>query len=338
MKFSKEKKADIRNYILEKVARNDDSISRSVSENYGINQNTAHTYINELIDEGVIRKIKRGQYELIPAEYEYQFDRGKGDFDHDMNAYTNYILPHLSAVEKNVEQIWAYVFGEMTNNVMDHSEAKNVKIRVIQDYMKTRVLLIDDGVGIFRKIKEYFNFDSLDDAICELFKGKLTTDSSRHSGEGIFFSSRLMDEFLIISDGKVFASDRYDDAMISDLKNSSFKGTCVLMGLSNFSKKTPKEIFEDFTDADYSFTKTKIPVRNIFDGSPVSRSQAKRLAYRLEKFTEVVVDFQDVEWIGQGFAHQLFVVFVNANPAIKLIPINMNEDVTKMYKHVINTI
>lgn len=39
--------------------------------------------------------------------------------------------------------------------------------------------------------------------------------------------------------------------------------------------------------------------------------------------------------MGQGFAHQLFVVFANAHPQIKIIPANMNEDIEKMYKHVI---
>jgi len=34
-----------------------------------------------------------------------------------------------------------------------------------------------------------------------LAKGKLTTDPKRHSGEGIFFSSRMFDEFDILSGG-----------------------------------------------------------------------------------------------------------------------------------------
>ena len=41
--------------------------------------------------------------------------------------------------------------------------------------------------------------------------------------------------------------------------------------------------------------------------------------------------------MGQAFAHQIFVVFKNNDPDIQLTPVNMNEDVTKMYNHVINT-
>ena len=54
---------------------------------------------------------------------------------------------------------------------------------------------MDYGVGIFKKIQDYFGYNSIDDAINELFKGKITTDTDNHSGEGIFFTSRLMDQF-----------------------------------------------------------------------------------------------------------------------------------------------
>ena len=78
-------------------------------------------------------------------------------------------------------------------------------------------------------------------------------------------------------------------------------------------------------------------MKNIFDTSPVSRSQAKRVCNRLEKFKEVVIDFEGVQWMGQGFAHQLFVVFAREHLDIQIVPINMNEDITKMYNHVITS-
>lgn len=80
---------------------------------------------------------------------------------------------------------------------MDHSAAENVKIIIRQNYFTTNVLISDDGVGIFKKIKDYFHYASIDEAISELFKGKLTTDAENHSGEGIFFSSKMMDDFLL---------------------------------------------------------------------------------------------------------------------------------------------
>ena len=130
---------------------------------------------------------------------------------------------------------------------------------------------------------------------------------------------------------------KYDEGKILSLVLENQKGTCVFMELSNFSHKTAKEIFDAYSNVDGGFVKTKIPLKNIFDTSPVSRSQAKRICNRLDKFKEVIVDFDEIGWLGQGFAHQLFVVFANSHPDIILTPINMNEDVTKMYNHVKNT-
>ena len=171
--------------------------------------------------------------------------------------------------------------------------------------------------------------------MCELFKGKLTTDAKNHSGEGIFFSSKLMDTFIIVSDGKVFTNNKYDDSELESMTSNEAKGTFVSMTLSNKSKKNSQDIFDAYSNVDGGFTKTTIPLKNIFDGSPVSRSQAKRICNRLEKFEEVILDFDSIEWMGQGFAHQVFVVFHNEHPGITIVPINMNENVTKMYNHVI---
>lgn len=93
-----------------------------------------------------------------------------------------------------------------------------------------------------------------------------------------------------------------------------------------------------FADADGSFTKTHIPVKNLFETYPVSRSQAKRMCHRFEKFKEIELDFEGINEIGQGFAHEVFVVFQNAHKDIKLIPMNTTEEVEKMIHHVKATI
>ena len=141
---------------------------------------------------------------------------------------------------------------------------------------------------------------------------------------------------MITSSGKIFTTSKFDDDSIIDF-NNSFKGTCVLMSLSNFTNKIPKEIFDQYSDLDGSFTTTRIPLKNIFDAAPVSRSQAKRVCNRLEKFEEVILDFNGIEWMGQGFAHQIFVVFQNAHSEISIIPKNMNDSVESMYNHVVKT-
>lgn len=335
MKYSTDKKQTIILYILEKISTEAQSISKVVSETFGVSPNTIHSYLNELIEKGVIEKLNRGKYKLVNTHSEYTFSRSAGELESDTLPYDRCLDPAINHLDGNIQRIWTYGLSEMVNNVIDHSNAENMKLIVIQNYLTTSVVLIDDGVGIFEKIKNHFGLSNLDEAICELFKGKLTTDAANHSGEGIFFTSKMMDSFTIISDGKIFTSSKFSNDSIFDIEN--IQGTCVFMSLSNFTHKTPKEIFDQYSDIDGGFNTTKIPLKNIFDGAPVSRSQAKRVCNRLEQFTEAILDFDEIEWMGQGFAHQIFVVFKSLYPEISIIPINMNDSVESMYKHVIKT-
>lgn len=336
MKYTTEKKQTIILYILEKIAAETQSLSRVVAETFNVSTNTVHLYLNELMNNGIIKKQKRGKYILVNTCQEYTFKRSAGDLKSDTLPYDICLEKDIKHLAENVKRIWSYGLSEMVNNVIDHSNAENMKMFVIQNYLTTTVLLIDDGVGIFEKIKNHFHLSSLDEAICELFKGKLTTDEVNHSGEGIFFTSKMMDAFLISSSGKIFTSSKFTDDSIFDI-SENVEGTCVVMSLSNFTHKVPKEIFDQYSDVDGSFVTTRIPLKDIFDAAPVSRSQAKRVCNRLENFEEVILDFDGIDWMGQGFAHQIFVVFQNAHPEISVVPQNMNDSVESMYNHVVNS-
>ena len=87
---------------------------------------------------------------------------------------------------------------------------------------------------------------------------------------------------------------------------------------------------------DKEINKTRIQLKNICEMNPIARSQAKRISGGLSKFKIVEIDFEDIEWMGQGFADQFLRVFLNQNPEIELIPLNMNESVNAMYKHVMS--
>ena len=336
MKYSADKKQTIILYILEKISTEAQSISKVVSETFGVSPNTIHSYLNELIEKGVIEKLNRGKYKLVNTRSEYTFSRSAGELESDTLPYDRCLENAINHLDSNIQRIWTYGLSEMVNNVIDHSNAENMKLIVIQNYLTTSVVLIDDGVGIFEKIKNHFGLSNLDEAICELFKGKLTTDAANHSGEGIFFTSKMMDAFLISSSGKIFTSSKFTDDSIFDI-SENVEGTCVVMSLSNFTHKVPKEIFDQYSDVDGSFVTTRIPLKDIFDAAPVSRSQAKRVCNRLENFEEVILDFDGIDWMGQGFAHQIFVVFQNAHPEISVVPQNMNDSVESMYNHVVNS-
>ncbi len=336
MKFSSEKKRSIIMYLLEQIDAGAPDVSRLVSEKCNISRNTVNNYLSELIDGGIIRKLKRNQYELVNEKFVYIFYRNRAELESDTYIFDNFFKAHIEDCTDEAKQIWSHAITEMVNNVIDHSNAEQLSMLVKKNYFKISVALLDNGVGIFEKLKEHFGFASLDEARQELFKGKLTTDAENHSGEGIFFTSKMMDTFFIMSSGLTFARDKYDADVISGTESAS-NGTAVVMTLSNFTHRKIADVFDEFSGVESGFTKTVIPMRSMFDNSPVSRSQAKRVCNRLESFKEIILDFDEIEWMGQAFAHQLFVVFQNKNPEINLVPINMSEAVEKMYNHVKNT-
>lgn len=93
--------------------------------------------------------------------------------------------------------ICEYGFTEMLNNVLDHSQGSHVNIRIEQDEHYANMVIEDDGVGVFASLREHFGLDSDVHALIELVKGKLTTAPQAHSGEGLFFSSKMFDCFIL---------------------------------------------------------------------------------------------------------------------------------------------
>jgi hypothetical protein len=221
----------------------------------------------------------------------------------------------------------------MFNNVIDHSGGSSVIVNFKKTAATTEISLYDNGVGIFKKIQAALNLIDERHAVLELAKGKLTTDPDNHSGEGIFFTSRMFDDFRILSGGVYFSHQfgKDEDWILEDQKPSS--GTLVKMKLGNHTARTPKKIFDRFTSGDdYGFNKTIVPVRmaQYGDDNLVSRSQAKRLLARVDRFKVVMFDFQGIDSVGQAFADELFRVFSNHHPEIKLTEINANVEVQKM--------
>ena len=339
MKLSKEKVNAIRQYIIEKVDAKQKGIAKSTSDAFGISEMTVYRYLRALQDDGILEK-RDGKYHLKTQTNIYRGQlQGLSEAD-ETRIFREALSPFINDLPDNVQHIWEYCFTEMINNVIDHSEGTIYEVYVSRSFLKVTVLISDNGVGIFRKITDYYQYNSIDDAILELFKGKLTTDSSKHTGEGIFFTSQVLDRFAAYSDGKVFTRNKYDDfyktlAPEAAEKFEAFQsGTVIAMDLSNTSNKELVEVFDRFSDENDKFTKTRIPLKNVYDTFPVSRSQAKRLSHRFKDFTEVVLDFSEISQIGQGFAHELFVLFRKSHPDVKLVPVNANESVQKMINHV----
>lgn len=223
----------------------------------------------------------------------------------------------------------------MFNNVIDHSSGKVVSVRVALTAKKCSVLILEDGIGIFEKIKKQFNLYDHRAAVLELSKGKLTTDPSRHIGQGIFLTSRMFDEFCILANELGFIHRRNRDDWLIEADDEASKGTCIKMEIASNSEITTKSVFDSFTDLesdDYAFSKTHVPLKlaKYKDEELISRSQAKRVLSRFDRFKEVLLDFKGVNTIGQAFADEIFRVYKASHPEVNVIAINMTPEVTQM--------
>ena len=107
------------------------------------------------------------------------------------------------------------------------------------------------------------------------------------------------------------------------------------MRLKNNATHTVRKIFNQFSSGDdYGFNKTIIPVRlaQYGDDNLVSRSQAKRLLTRIDRFNTVIFNFAGVKNIGQAFADEIFRVFARRHPEIELGETKTNNDVKRMIR------
>jgi len=199
------------------------------------------------------------------------------------------------------------------------------------------MVIHDNGVGIFKKIQEAVKLPGERQAVVQLSKGKFTTDPSKHSGEGIFFTSKMFDRFDILSGGLAFSGDPNNQPKWVTEKFHG--GTTVWMKLVNDSTREPKDVYGQFPaghDGDFAFDKTAVPIKlaQVGPGGLVSRSQAKRVLAGIDRFKVVALDFEGVDWIGQGFADEIFRVYQNAHPDIKILVEGANPDVKSMIQRV----
>ena len=325
----------VRNFILAMVQNHPTDIVRIASEKFDCSRQAIHKHIQLLVKEDAVRlsgTTRNKIYTLAPlVECERAFEI-QPHLAEDI-VWDREVAPILGAMADNVRSIWQYGFTEIFNNAIDHSSGTHITVHISKTAAETEITIADNGVGIFKKIQNALGLLDERHAVLELAKGKLTTDPSRHSGEGIFFSSRMFDDFAVLS-GEVYFSHHFgkkEDWILQ--ANRDQGGTFVTMKLNNHTARTPKKVFDKFsTDDDYGFTKTVVPVElaQYGDNNLVSRSQAKRLLARIEKFKVVVFDFDGVELVGQAFADEIFRVFALSHPCIALEHLNANKEVSKM--------
>lgn len=328
---------EIRQYIVENVEDHSKDVTRLTARHFDISPQAVARHLKALISEGILTatgRTRAREYALrVILRKTFRLDVTP-DLQEDRE-WREKILPALSDLKDNVRGICEYGFTEMLNNVRDHSESAVAAVTVERTAVNVTLRVLDLGIGIFNKIQRDLNLDDARHALLELSKGKLTTDERSHTGEGIFFTSRMFDTFSLLS-GTLFFSrlNRGQDWLIED--RSSVRGTMVTMEIQLATTQTAEAVFNQYAAEydDFGFSRTVIPIELArYEGQElVSRSQAKRLLARCEKFREVVLDFRAVTKIGPAFADEIFRVYQREHPEITLIPIRTTPEIDHMIR------
>jgi hypothetical protein len=189
----------------------------------------------------------------------------------------------------------------------------------------------DNGIGVFRRIRESRHLADDFEAVGEISKGKQTTSPKQHSGLGIFFSSRMVSRFIIAGGQITWKVDNEHDDVAMGWLDRERVGTLVRCEIDLSTTTTPQQVFNALSNPETDrFDTTRIRVDLFRTGDFVSRTEAKRIGASLEDFDVVELDFDGLSEIGQGFADELFRVWTTDNPQTKLTTVNTNPAIDSM--------
>ena len=282
----------------------------------------------------VLPEYAKNHPQILPSKF---FKRLKNTQleEHKILAEIEEKFPQISELKEHIRNIFIFAFSEMLNNAIEHSQSKNISVEVSITDDELWFIVSDSGVGVFRNVMQKKNLKSELEAVQDILKGKTTTIPKSHSGQGIFFTSKASDIFILDSFGEILTiNNKIHDITIRKIGVAK-RGTKVIFRIKTDSSKHLSDVFKKYTnlnnDSDYGFDKTEIRV-NLYTagGVNISRSQARRILHGLEKFRIILFDFDKVPMIGQAFADEIYRVFCNKHPNIQLQEVNMNEAVKFM--------
>lgn len=329
--------AEIEVALLDAVATHPHNLVGMVAAQLGLSTARVGMQVRALVAEGYLEKRGSTRPTYVQGRNRrFQRSYPRAGLAEDA-IWSVHLSPLLREMPRNVLDITHHGLTEMVNNAVDHSDAEHVTVRMDLRDGHLLMSVSDDGIGIFRKIAQALNLPDDRLALLELSKGKFTTDPRRHSGEGVFFTSRMFDNFQIVSGGLVFDhDDGHENDVLFDHADAPREGTIVYMAIDIASTRTANEVFAAYSSGpdDYTFAKTVVPVRlaQVGDENLVSRSQAKRVLQRVDQFRHVVLDFEGVRSIGQAFADEIFRVFALAHPEVELVAMHALPEVQQMIR------
>ena len=339
--------------ILQIIKQKGRITSREITARIGVSRQYVNVVISDLIANKQIIKLGgtrnafyvsaeyvQTHLDILPSTFKKKYKNVSLE-EHQVLMELEEKFPRISNIPENIKSIFIFAFSEMFNNAIEHSESKIISVEVSLRNNSLSFIVEDSGIGIFRNIMKKRGLHSVVEAIQDLLKGKTTTMPKSLSGEGIFFTSKASDLFMLNSFGYQLSIQ----TLLGDVKvkpiSVSKRGTRVSFEISTNSNLHLNNVFKKYTNlagtGDYGFDKTEIRVKLFTAGGVhISRSQARRILVGLEKFRIVLFDYEKVPMVGQAFADEIYRVFQKLHPDIRLENENMSEGVRFMVERARN--
>ncbi|MBQ6107020.1 MAG: hypothetical protein IJK97_02325, partial [Thermoguttaceae bacterium] len=139
-------------YITELIGRGEPHISAKVSETFGLSRTTTSNYLRKLLNDGTIEKSPDGKgYRLKEKDF-WIHQSLKGPFPSE-DTLIQQFLPHIEGFPDQARRNFMHIFLEMMNNALEHSGASRVTSHLRVTPIEFRCTIIDDGIGIFERIR-----------------------------------------------------------------------------------------------------------------------------------------------------------------------------------------
>ena len=310
-----------------------------LEEATGLTRQGLHRHLKKALASGLLRRIGRGRgtrYERgdhwteEAREGSATFERTSSTAGLDESEISRAILEWLDgeipSKTREVEKVLDHAISTIVSNAIDHSGAPQVSATASLRDGAVDVVIEDAGMGVFERLRAGLGLDDHLHAIQELSKGRSTTAPEAHSGEGIFFTSKVVEQFELTANGLTWIVDNeIGDETVREADHRA--GTRVALRVRVDTTVEVADVFRRFR-TDVAFDKTRCVIRLFEHGTRfVARSQAKRLMANLERFRVVEFDFKGVEQVGQGFVDEVFRVWARRHPETELVPVNMGKAV-----------
>jgi anti-sigma regulatory factor (Ser/Thr protein kinase)/biotin operon repressor len=326
-------RAQIHKIVSDMLLTNESFSSGEIAKVAGISRQAVHRHLKAMLSSGELVREGAGRgarYRSRRRAFVAHLLRADGLDEGRVWDRARVAMPRLAEF-KNAGDVLAHAFTEMLNNAIDHSSSPTIDVEVEMDVAGDAAgfTVSDRGIGVFENVRAKLGLESLLAALQEISKGKISTDPARHSGEGIFFTSKMARTFEIEANGLLWVVDnaRHDHMIAEKIPRP---GTVVRFETPLAAAPEVAAVYAPYAH-DFEFDTSRVVVKLFEHGVRfVSRSEAKRLLVGLDKFRTILLDFAGVEGVGQGFADEVFRVWARQHPETRLVAEGMTVPVTFM--------